>query len=122
MAKVTISLDEREVNTLADLIEAELRRGEERHGAYETRSIVRLALRVNELAKGRGGRWAVLNGAPTWVFAYLAKPVFPEVVSPQTLALRRARERSARALEAKPKRTKRVLPKAAGLGITPPPE
>ncbi len=116
MAKVTFSLAEREVNTLADLIEAKLKRGENDLGAYETRSIVRLALKVHELSKGRYGRWAVLSDAPVWVFAYLGKPVFPEVVSPATIQLRRARARTERKAAAPTKhKPRRMLPASAGV-------
>lgn len=120
MPKVTVMLEEREVTTLADLVEAEMDRGEAKQGAYSARSLVRLAIKVHELGKGRMGRWRVLEHAPTWVFTYLGRPLFPEVVSPATVALRRARARSERAAKVTRKRKpRRMLP--AGAGVMPSP-
>ncbi len=116
MSKVTVTLEEREVSTLADLVEAEMNRGEAKQGAYSARSLVRLAIKVHELGKGRMGRWRVLEQAPTWVFTYLGRPLFPEVLSDQQIRDRRARARAERAVKVTRKRKpRRMLPPGAGV-------
>ncbi len=116
MPKVTVTLEEREVTTLAALVEAEMNRGEAKQGAYSARSLVRLAIKIHELGKGRIGRWRVLERAPTWVFTYLGRPLFPEGVSPVTTATRHKRRRTepghGRILKRKPRR---MLPPGAGV-------
>ncbi len=83
MPKVTLQLDYREVCTIADLIAGRLKQGQEKGGLYETRSVVRLAAKVEQLAKGKGGRLAVLARAPAWVFEYVTKGLFPEEHKPK---------------------------------------
>ncbi len=78
MSKNTLQLEERDCLTLAGLVSKALEEAKDADN-FTRRSLVRLAVRVHELAgKDSWPRVQVLNHAPTWVFAYLAKPLFPE--------------------------------------------
>jgi hypothetical protein len=109
MAKVTLQLDYREVCTIADLIAARLKQGQDKGGLYETRSIVRLAAKVEQLAKGHGGRVAVLARAPAWVFEYVTKGLFPEEHKPVHRSVSRPRSPDPWEIT-RPSRLPKVLP------------
>lgn len=71
----TVKLEERELNTIADLVAEELERTRHGDGSYVDRSLVRLALALLHVADGHHARWQVLRRAPRWVFEYLGKPI-----------------------------------------------
>ncbi len=77
MPKNTLQLEERDCLTLADLV-SEALEGGEKADVFHKRSLVRLAVKVHEMAGPHPvGRVAVLSHAPSWVFGYLARPLFP---------------------------------------------
>lgn len=124
--KRTLVLEERELTTLADLVHEELWRIKPERGAYEKRSLVRLAIVLQEAAANRFERWAVISRGPRWLFKYLRHPIFPEgkpAKRPRPVVMI-SRHTQPPTPKHKPKR-KRMLPAAAGLGlkpIAPPPE
>lgn len=73
---IKLELDYRELCTIADLTSAALEKDRD-GGSYQRRSLVRLALVIDQQGRGRfnTGRLAIMADAPKWVYEYLARPI-----------------------------------------------
>lgn len=80
---VVLRLEDRELVTMANLITEALPNGE-KVGSYYARSLVRLALVIDQQGRKTGwpNRVRVLNDAPAWVYRYFARPII-ELAAPQ---------------------------------------
>lgn len=92
-----LKLEDRELLTIADLTRDALRKHTDMDGLYQRRSLVRLAIVLDQVGRPRHNRLMVLADAPAWLYRYLAKPVIeiPEPVRPRPKS------------HARPKRVKR---------------
>lgn len=81
----TLKLEDRELLTIADLTREALRKHSDMDGLYQRRSLVRLAITVDQAGRPKAPRVMVLADAPAWLYRYLARPVIeiPEPVKPR---------------------------------------
>lgn len=104
-----LKLEDRELLTIADLTRDALRKHTDMDGLYQRRSLVRLAIVLDQVGRPRHNRLMVLADAPAWLYRYLAKPVIviPEPAKPRPK--RHARPKPARRPRAMTRREKALV-------------
>lgn len=92
----TVKLDYRELTTIGHLLGDKLERGDGNLSPYERRSLVRLALVLGSIPKAPSSCEYALRGAPTWVYAYLGRPLIANLLQAPKPKAKPAAKKAAR--------------------------